>query len=132
MTQVRFAVAGSDGSRTAFQRVPAWQPLATLFVSSDSEWAYWTPEGYYDASVNGHTLFGWQVNRGLYALPDFYRADQYQKTLERPAVMARLPPSLRRPSTRRPRRFPKESTRSFRERSRRHHGWRYSRRGRAR
>lgn len=90
MTQVRFAVAGSDGSRTAFQRVPAWQPLATLFVSSDSEWAYWTPEGYYDASVNGHTLFGWQVNRGLYALPDFYRADQYQKTLERPAVMARL------------------------------------------
>lgn len=90
MTQVRFDVASGDGSRTAFQRVPAWQPLATLFASTDGQWAYWTPEGYYDASVNGHTLFGWQVNRGLHALPDFYRADQYQKTLERPAVMGRL------------------------------------------
>lgn len=90
MTQVRFTVAGRDGSRSVFQRVPAWQPLANLFAGASGEWAYWTPEGYYDASINGHTLFGWQVNRGLDALPDFYRADQYQQTLERPEVMSRL------------------------------------------
>ncbi len=90
MTQVRFTITSGNGSRSVFQRVPAWQPIATLFASTDGEWAYWTPEGYYDASVNGHTLFGWQVNRGLNTLPDFYRADQYQQTLERPAVMGRL------------------------------------------
>ena len=73
----------------------------------DGEWAFWTPEGYYDASMNGYRLFGWQVNRGLQALPDFYRADQFYQKLERPDVLDRLLPagSLRRgASRRRPRR----------------------------
>jgi WD40 repeat protein/uncharacterized caspase-like protein len=89
---VFFETARNGAARPAFQRVPAWEPLATLFVCSDREWAFWTPEGYYDASVNGHTLFGWQVNRGLDALPDFYRADQFRRRLERPDVMRRLLP----------------------------------------
>ena len=41
----------------------------------------------------GYTLFGWQVNRGLKAPPDFYRADQFRKKLERPDVMERLLPT---------------------------------------
>jgi hypothetical protein len=70
---------------------PAWEPLATVLVGRDQQWAFWTPAGYYDASENGHTLFGWQVNhRSLETLPDFYRADQFHKTLERPEVMERL------------------------------------------
>lgn len=93
MTQVVFHSSRDGNPRPAFQLVPAWQPLATLFVDSNREWAFWTPEGYYDASVNGYTLFGWQVNRGLAQLPDFYRADQYVKTLERPAVMQQLLPA---------------------------------------
>ena len=89
-TQVVFQ-AGRDGAaRDPFQILPAWQPLATLFVSVDRHWAYWTPEGYYDASVEGDRLFGWQVNRGLERLPDFFRADQFRRTLERPDVMERL------------------------------------------
>ena len=31
--------------------------------------------------MNGYRLFGWQVNRGLQRLPDFYRADQFYKEL---------------------------------------------------
>ena len=90
MSQVVFRYSRDRKPRPDFQLVPAWQPLATLFVDTNREWAFWTPEGYYDASVNGYTLFGWQVNRGLQQLPDFYRADQYVKTLERPEVMQRL------------------------------------------
>ncbi|HEY5311488.1 MAG TPA: hypothetical protein VIK18_03180, partial [Pirellulales bacterium] len=41
-------------------------------------------------SLNGHTLFGWQVNRGVDALPDFFRADQFRKKLERPDVLEKL------------------------------------------
>jgi WD40 repeat protein len=93
-TQVVFAPAryGNDKleDRPAFQLLPAWQPLATLFVGTDREWAFWTPAGYYDASMNGHRMFGWQVNRGLSRLPDFYRADQFFKKLERPDVMEKL------------------------------------------
>lgn len=73
-----------------FQSFPAWQPLAQLFVDRDREWAMWTPAGIYDASVNGHQRFGWQVNRGVDRLPDFFRADQFRQRLERPDVLKRL------------------------------------------
>ncbi len=72
-----------------FQSLSAWQPLATLLATEQREWAYWTPEGYYDASANGRSLFGWQVNRGLDRLADFYRADQFRR-LERPDVLEHL------------------------------------------
>jgi WD40 repeat protein len=93
LTQIVFETSRGGQPRNAFQILPAWRPVATLFVSENREWAFWTPEGYYDASANGHKLFGWQVNRGLYALPDFYRADQFRRRLERPEVMERLLPA---------------------------------------
>ncbi len=93
MTQVVFEISRGGAARPPFQLLPAWQPLATLFVSTGGEWAFWTPEGYYDSSINGYHLFGWQVNRGLQALPDFYRADQFYKKLERPDVIDRLLPA---------------------------------------
>jgi WD40 repeat protein len=75
---------------TSFQMYPAWQPMASLYVAENREWAYWAPSGYYDASFEGDKLFGWQVNRGLQQLPDFFLAAQVRQTLERPDVMARL------------------------------------------
>ena len=92
-TQIVFEYSRNGAPQPTFQLLPAWQPLATLFASETGEWAFWTPEGYYDASMNGYRLFGWQVNRGLQRLPDFYRADQFYKELERPGVMERLLPS---------------------------------------
>jgi len=89
-TQVEFHHERNGVSRPAFMLIPAWQPLVSLFTSGDSEWAFWTPEGYYDASINGYRLFGWQVNRGVNRLPDFYRADQFYVELEQPTVLERL------------------------------------------
>ena len=92
-TQVLFQWARKGAAQPAFYLLPAWQPLATFFASETGEWAFWTPEGYYDASMNGYRLFGWQVNRGLQRLPDFFLADQFYKDLERPEVMERLLPA---------------------------------------
>jgi len=93
-TQVTFEYARAGVDQEAFQLLPAWQPLATLFVDAGRrEWAFWTPSGYYDASVNGHRLFGWQVNRGVDRLPSFYRADQFYRKLERPDVIEHLLPA---------------------------------------
>ena len=92
-TQVVFEYSRNGAAQPAFQLLPAWQPLATLFVGTNGEWAFWTPAGYYDASMNGYRMFGWQVNRGLQRPPDFYRADQFYKELERPRVMERLLPA---------------------------------------
>ena len=89
-TQVWFETTRNAKPRKGFQLLPAWQPVASLFVDAKREWAFWTPAGYYDSSVNGYRLFGWQVNRGLDKLPDFFRADQFFQKLERPDVMGQL------------------------------------------
>lgn len=73
-----------------FQLLPAWQPMASLFITEDREWAFWDPSGYYDASFEGHQRFGWQVNRGLQQLPDFFLAAQVREQLEKPEIMSRL------------------------------------------
>lgn len=73
-----------------FQLLPAWQPMASLFITDDREWAFWDPSGYYDASFEGHQRFGWQVNRGLQQLPDFFLAAQVREQLEKPEIMSRL------------------------------------------
>ncbi len=90
-TEVMFRFGRGGESRPPFMLRPAWEAVATVFVAADGQWAFWTPAGYYDASETGHTLFGWQVNHAsVELLPDFYRADQFHKTLERPEVMSRL------------------------------------------
>ncbi len=73
-----------------FYLFPAWQPMASLVVAEDREWAYWTPYGYYDASFNGHKMFGWQVNRGIDSPPEFFRASEMKNELEKPELMEKL------------------------------------------
>ncbi len=89
-TQVAFDFTRFGRPLPGFQSYAAWQPIATLFVDTNREWAFWTPAGYYNASINGHQHFGWQINRGVRNLPDYYRAAQFRDKLERPAVMQRL------------------------------------------
>ena len=89
-TLVVFEFTRLSRPREAFQSFAAWQPLATVMVDRAREWAMWTPAGFYDASFDGHRRFGWQINRGVNALPDFYQAAQFRRTLERSAIMRRL------------------------------------------
>jgi WD40 repeat protein len=70
--------------------VPAWLPLLTLFQEERGEWALWTPQGYFDASVDGDTLFGWQINRGPGRAPDVFRAEHLRKEFERPGALRRI------------------------------------------
>jgi WD40 repeat protein len=89
-TLVFFQFSRLGRPREAFQSFPAWQPVATLFVDQSREWAFWTPAGFYDASFGGNELFGWQINRGVSTLPDYFRAAQFRQRLEQPAAMRRL------------------------------------------
>ena len=89
-TLVTFKFSRMGRARPAIQSFAAWHPLATLFVDETREWAFWTPAGYYDASFNGHQRFGWQINRGVSQLPDYFRAAQFRQSLERPDIMRRL------------------------------------------
>ena len=73
-----------------FYLYPAWQPLASLVMGKDREWAFWTPYGYYDASFNGHKMFGWQINKGIDVDPDTFRASELKENFERPRLLKRL------------------------------------------
>ena len=38
-------------------------PLMTLLLGADGEWVVWTPQGYYDTSIEGDSRFlGWHLN----------------------------------------------------------------------
>lgn len=89
-TQVTFTTERDGKPREPFLRLPAWENLAAMHLAANREWAFWTPRGYYAASANGDTLFGWLVNRGIDRLPRFFKAQQFRRRLERPDVMSRL------------------------------------------
>lgn len=87
---VRFIFERAGVEVPGFQSYAHWREIAAQVIAADRQWAVWTPSGYYDASFNGNSLFGWQINRGLEREPDFYRADRFQAILERPNFMRRL------------------------------------------
>ncbi len=87
---LRFVFTRGGVEVPGFQSYAKWREIAAQVIAANREWAVWTPSGYYDASFNGNSLFGWQINRGLEQEPDFYRADRFQGTLERPNFIRRL------------------------------------------
>lgn len=87
---VRFIFTRGGAEVPGFQSYAFWREIAAQVIATNREWAIWTPPGFYDASFNGNNLFGWQINRGLEQAPDFYRADRFQATLERPNFIRKL------------------------------------------
>ena len=67
--------------------VPGWEPAVSIFVERTGEWAVWTPQGYYNASPDGETLFGWLINRERSEEVDFYPAGQFRDQFERPDLI---------------------------------------------
>src|SRR5690606_28990205 len=86
-TMLRFELERQTMGLRPFYLHPAWQPLVSLAVTADQEWAYWTPYGYYDASFNGHKIFGWQFNQGLDRSPEFFLASELREQMERPRIL---------------------------------------------
>jgi WD40 repeat protein len=80
--------AHSDGT-LRWRRREDGKEILTLLVQNDGQrWAAWTPEGYYDASVGGEELVGWQVDRGPEHAPDFFQAAVFRERFYRPDVIA--------------------------------------------
>ncbi len=80
------------GSRD--QTVRIWAPdkkkplLSFAFTFED--WVAWTEEGVYSCSTNGERLIGWQVNDGPDRVGRYTPANQFRRSLFKPAVIAKL------------------------------------------
>ena len=87
----RLVVAGYGDGTIRWHRIADGEEVLALFVHRDGQrWVAWTPQGYYDASANGDTLIGWQVNRGRDQAADFFPAAQFRERFYRPDVIARV------------------------------------------
>ncbi|MGB7348047.1 MAG: caspase family protein [Pirellulaceae bacterium] len=62
-------------------------PALTLLSTTDDQWILYTPEGYYDASLGGHDLIGWKINRGPNETASHFTARQLRKSLYRPDLI---------------------------------------------
>ncbi len=68
-------------------------PALTLFLGADREWVVWTPQGYYETSIEGDSRFlGWHVNPPFDTVrpTDFVTIATYAGTMNRRDVLDRL------------------------------------------
>lgn len=70
--------------------IPQRSPLLTLFIGDDGEWIAWTPEGYYDCSLNGARYAGWHINRGKDEEAEFRSMEQYSAAFHRPDIIGKV------------------------------------------
>ena len=65
----------------------------TLMLGVDKEWIIWTPQGYYDTSIEGDSRYlGWHINADFRSArsTDFVPIGTYARTMHRPGVVDRL------------------------------------------
>lgn len=87
--------AMDDGSiqwfATAEQAPELGRKLLTLYPCQDGRrWVIYTPQGYYDASPDGHDLLGMQTNRSGSEAAIFTPMSQLRETFHRPDIVAEV------------------------------------------
>ncbi|MCA1685519.1 MAG: hypothetical protein LC745_05945, partial [Planctomycetia bacterium] len=68
-------------------------PALTLMLDVSREWVLWTPQGYYDTSIEGDSrLLGWHLNPNYDGSrpTDFFPVGTFARTMYRPEVIERL------------------------------------------
>jgi WD40 repeat protein len=87
----KIVVAALGDGSIHWYRLKDGKELLAFFPHADRKrWVLWTPSGYYDASVGGEDLIGWQVNRGKEKAADFFPASRFRDTYYRPDIVARV------------------------------------------
>lgn len=89
------SIASSNNKITAIcsdQTVRVWnlnthELLASLFLAPQSEWICWTPQGYYEASSGGEKYMGWQVDKDINEMSEFYKSSVFASKFHKPATV---------------------------------------------
>lgn len=86
----RFLVAGAgDGSLRWFDVKTGKERLALYVDPATRRWVLFTPEGFYDASVGGDSLIGYQLSQGPRTEDAFVDATQLSTYFFRPDLITR-------------------------------------------
>lgn len=85
----KMAVAGFGDGTLRWYRLSDGKELLALFVHrEDRRWVAWTPEGFYDASPGGESLFGYHLNQGPDREGIFVEVAQLKEPFYRPDLIA--------------------------------------------
>ncbi len=79
-----------DGSVRWYSSADGEERLAFSFSADGNRWIAWTRSGYYDTSLDGESLLGWEVPRGEEVPADFFRVGLLRETYYRPDIIARV------------------------------------------
>ena len=83
----RFLASASNDQTVRLWNVKTRELVVSIFHSRNGEWVIWTPQGYYTCSPGADRFVGWQFNRGPGTRPDFVRANELRKHLNRPDIV---------------------------------------------
>ena len=68
-------------------------PVMSLFLGVDQEWVLWTPQGFYDTSIEGDRRFlGWHINADYRSVlsTEFVPMSTYSRIMFQPKVLQQL------------------------------------------
>ncbi|MDM8517767.1 caspase family protein [Desulfobacterales bacterium HSG16] len=90
----RYLVSGADDQTLRIWNLEqakkggSVQPLVSVFPAKDgSEWAAWTPEGYFTGSENAGRIVGFQINKGIDHAPEFISSEQLSPVFFKPGIV---------------------------------------------
>jgi WD40 repeat protein len=85
----KFVVAAYNDGTIRWHRLSDGKEVLALFVNSKTrEWVLWTPQGYFNSSIDGDQMVGWHLNKG-WAAGEFVTAARLKKHLFRPDIVKR-------------------------------------------
>jgi|GEM_PF-2104766 len=73
----KLLIAAMGSGIVDFIRIADGVKLASLCVTKEERWAFWTEEGYYATSDHHPSLLGWVQNKGETNLSEFYPIDRF-------------------------------------------------------
>jgi WD40 repeat protein len=84
----RLAVAAFGDGTLHWYRADDGRELLAFFSHADGKrWVLWTPSGYYDASIEGEDLIGWQLNNGRDREADYFSVWHFRDRFYKPEVI---------------------------------------------
>jgi WD40 repeat protein len=83
-----YVVAALGDGTVRWYRTGDLSEALALFVHGNArDWVLWRPDGYYASSEQGDNYVGWHLNRGKDAVPDYFRAVQFERLFYRPDLL---------------------------------------------
>ncbi|MCF7912806.1 MAG: caspase family protein [Candidatus Cloacimonetes bacterium] len=65
-------------------------PFLSIFVSQTDEWVVWSPEGYYNCSIEGDKFVGYHINHGADKAAEYLSSERFYKTYFQPELIAEI------------------------------------------